>query len=146
MGDLRNCPQCGKVFMLRVRNLCPACLNLEEEQYEQVKDYLRNYPGATVEQLVEDTKVEESKVMRWIREGRLVVADTGGKPVLVCQRCGRRVEKGNLCLLCMQTLEEFRGVRGQSGKTAKTVQPPAKNDRDTKSRGMHIKNRHEEED
>jgi len=138
MGELRNCPQCGKVYMYMVRNLCPACIDLEEAQYEQVREYLLKNPGASVEQIVEDTGVEESKVLRWMRDGRLVVADTGGRPVLVCQRCGRRVEKGNLCPKCIQTLQEIKGV---TGKVANGTAGPAKNDQDSKRRGMYIKDK-----
>lgn len=140
MGELRNCPQCGKVFMFMVRNLCPACLDEEEKQYEEVKTYLRKNPGAQVEQIVEDTGVDESKVMRWLRDGRLEVADSGGKPVLICQRCGRKVEKGTLCPICMQLAKEINAAKGQSGRIDADTKKPEKNDRDER-RGMYIRER-----
>lgn len=141
MGELRNCPQCGKVFMYMVRNLCPACIELEEQQYEDVRTYLRKNPGAQVEQIVEDTGVDEAKVMRWLRDGRLEVADAGGRPVLTCQRCGRRVEKGTLCPTCMQVLaQEIKAAKGPHGRPATGTDKPVKNDRDDRH-GMYIRNR-----
>lgn len=144
MGELRNCPQCGKVFMLVARNLCPACIELEEKQYDEVREYLRKNAGATVEQIIEDTGVEEPKVLRWMRDGRLVIVGAGGKQAAVCQRCGRLVEKGNLCSKCIQILEEIKGVKGSSAQTSTGFQGREQNIRDSKS-GMHIK-RHEDEE
>lgn len=141
MGELRNCPQCGKVFMKVVRNLCPACIDLEEKQYDEVCTYLRKNPGAQVEQIEEDTGVEETKVLRWMREGRLVADGLDGKSVLICQRCGRQVEKGNLCPKCMQFLaQEINAAKGPFGKTAVgTDDPVAK--KDTERRGMYIRDK-----
>ena len=145
MGELRNCPQCGKVFMYMVRNLCPACIDLEEKQYEEVKDYLRKTPGAQLEQIVEDTGVDESKILRWMREGRLVVADTGGRPVLVCQRCGRQVARGNLCTKCTQFLtDEINATKGLNGKEPSHTAGPEKNGKDTGRFGMHIRKKDED--
>ncbi|MFZ5640019.1 MAG: hypothetical protein ACOY4Q_04945 [Bacillota bacterium] len=146
MGELRNCPQCGKVYMYMVRNLCPACIDLEEKQYEEVKDYLRKNPGAQIEQIVEDTGVDESKVLRWMRDGRLIVTGTGGRPVLVCQRCGRQVERGNLCSKCTQFLaEEINATKGSYRKEPVDTEDPAKKSRDTAHFGMHIRKRDEED-
>lgn len=142
MGELRNCPQCGKVFMYMVRNLCPACIDLEEKQYEEVCAYLRKNTGAQVDQIVEDTGVDETKVLRWMREGRLVSTDSSGRPVLVCQRCGRQVEKGNLCPKCIQFLaQEINAAKGPVGKTAAGADEPDKNNRDAERRGMYIRDR-----
>jgi flagellar operon protein (TIGR03826 family) len=146
MGELRNCPQCGKVFMYMVRNLCPACIDLEEKQYEEVKDYLQKNPGAQIEQIVEDTGVDESKVLRWMRDGRLVVADTGGRPVLVCQRCGRQVERGSLCPKCAQFLtEEINATKGGYRNEAADNKDPGKKSHHIARFGMHIR-KHDGED
>ncbi|KNZ70093.1 flagellar protein [Thermincola ferriacetica] len=102
MGELRNCPKCGKVFVMVNRNLCPDCVREEEEKFEQVRSYLKKYPGATVEQIAEKFDVEENVILRWLREGRIQDAHLEFK--LTCQRCGAPIRIGTLCSRCAQEL------------------------------------------
>lgn len=55
--NLRNCPQCGKLFVYNIRNLCPECIKKDEKDFGCVRDYLYNHPRATIEEISEETGV-----------------------------------------------------------------------------------------
>lgn len=104
MGDLRNCPECGKVFVKISKNLCPDCIEKDEKAFEEVRAYLKDYPGASVEEICGATGVEEKKVLKWIREGQIEVCFREGGRVLTCKGCGVPVTSGNFCARCAKDL------------------------------------------
>jgi flagellar operon protein (TIGR03826 family) len=105
MMDLRNCPQCGKVFRYTARNLCPDCLTEEEKYFERVRDFLDENPGAKLDKVEEATGVSAEKILKWLREGRLI-SKGGVIPGLVCERCGAPVVSGRLCGKCSRQIED----------------------------------------
>lgn len=138
MGELKNCSACGKVFVKLNRNICPACMEKEEQEYEEVRKYLKDNPGASVEEITEATGVDEKKVFRWIREGRIDadLAIRGGE--ITCTRCGAVISFGSLCSKCsklltdqMQSMSRSAEVKDQEPDTSK----------DEKRRGMFVADR-----
>lgn len=101
--ELRNCPQCGKLFTYISINLCPHCLREDEEDFRKVKEYLYENPGAGLIELAEATEVDESKIIRWIREGRLEDKKFTGL-LIPCERCGTQISSGRYCASCAQEL------------------------------------------
>jgi predicted amidophosphoribosyltransferase len=98
---LDYCSQCGKLFAGGGR-LCPECAQAEEEEFERVRAYLDQHPGAEVEEVSRATGVPGSKILRYLREGRLMSVPRGA--TLACERCGRKVDYGRFCLPCAQEL------------------------------------------
>lgn len=98
--DLRNCPECGKVFVFVSRDLCPDCFRKEEEMFKKIQKYLRRKPQATVAEISEATAVPEEKILFFLREGRLVSKN----PLLVCERCGKPIFSGRYCEKCCSEL------------------------------------------
>ena len=50
--EVRNCKECGKIFnYMEGAPLCPACTKKQEEVYLQVKEYVYNNPGASINQV-----------------------------------------------------------------------------------------------
>lgn len=101
--ELRNCPVCGRVFSYAGRNLCPACARKEDEQYDIVADYLYRHPNATVSEVSAATDVDEELILRFLREGRLLVSD-GAAAGLYCESCGAPIRTGRLCQRCAEKL------------------------------------------
>lgn len=99
-ANLRNCPQCGRLFSPGSRNICSRCLDKEEEEYMIVRKYVRDHPGASVFEASEETGVEEDKIMQFIRDGRLV--SKGFKGSLQCEGCGKPLDSGRFCADCIQ--------------------------------------------
>lgn len=138
MPDLRNCPACGKVFVKISKNLCPDCIEKEEKEYEVVRKYLKDNPGASVEEISEITGIDEKKILRWMREGRIDVEYSEGETGLACKRCGASISLGNLCANCINLLS------GQMKSAASSIPPAetaASKTKDTKERRMFVANR-----
>ncbi len=101
--DIRNCPQCGRIFQYMGRNLCSVCTDAEEKEFERVRDYLRDHEGSTVDEVAEATETDPKRIMHFLRQGRLVVKD-GFNSGLYCESCGVPIPGGRLCARCTRSL------------------------------------------
>jgi flagellar operon protein (TIGR03826 family) len=106
MGDLLNCPQCGKLFVKNIRKHCDVCYREEEKQYDSVYRYLRKSENrnATLLDVSEGTKVAESKIIYFIHQGRIRVK---GFPNFTypCDGCHKPINDGRLCQECKDKLK-----------------------------------------
>lgn len=109
--ELRNCPECGRLFAYVTRNLCPACLEKEGEYFKKVEEFLRGHGGATITEISEATGVPEDKVISFLREGRLVASSDS--LLLECERCGKPIRTGRFCDACRMALETSLKGEGQ---------------------------------
>ncbi len=101
---LANCKECGKLFFKVASDICPECQKKEEEDFNKVKDYLREYPNASLSEIMEATGVNEKKISKFIKAGRLSIKPT-------CESCGRPIDSGKLCPECrMKLLREVKSV------------------------------------
>jgi flagellar operon protein (TIGR03826 family) len=127
MGELMNCPKCGRLFVKnQFRDVCEQCYKEEEKLFEKVYAFLRKRENrtATMVQVVEATEVSESLIIKWIKAGRikLVHFPNLGYP---CEKCGKMIREGRICLECnkglqkqLQQLEqEQQRLRGQKYTT-----------------------------
>src|SRR5690625_5510094 len=73
MIELGNCAQCGEVFAKSLRDICPRCYRDEEEAFEIVYRFLmkRKNREATMNEIVEATKVKEELIIKFIKQKRL---------------------------------------------------------------------------
>lgn len=104
MPEIRYCRVCRKMFQyVTGAQLCPACKQIDEEEYERVRTFLRDFPGANMQEVAENTQVNPNKISRWLKEERLEVSE--GSPVaLNCESCGVRIRSGRFCLDCSKGL------------------------------------------
>lgn len=117
--QLANCVECGRVFRpVGGRRLCPACLEIDQQQFSTVRDYLKKHPGAGIVAISEGTGVSIKRIQEYLREGRLVLATTD--EWLQCERCGASLTTGRLCDKCA---DEMR--RGISPKAKPAAQRPS---------------------
>jgi len=91
-----NCPRCGRLSAVLVRGQCGHCLREEHQQLRTVQVLLADRGPCSAEEISRETGVPVERVLRWLREGRLV---TSGD-VVRCRRCGRPVRLGVLCSVC----------------------------------------------
>jgi flagellar operon protein (TIGR03826 family) len=131
--NLRNCSICGRVFAYKGRDICSKCLEKEDGDYAIVRRYVRDHPGASVPEIAEATKIDEEKILQFIRDGRLVRRSSNY--TTLCQRCGKAIPGGKYCENCLRELgAEIKSII----PSARKVEPEIKT-RDTGKDKMHIK-------
>lgn len=127
MPELRNCPECGRLFSYTGRNLCHKCIESEEEEFKQVRKFVRDHPGATVFDTAEATGVDEEKILRFLREGRLISRGLQSGIVLKCERCGKVIDAGKYCKECLSELDhDFRRTIADSRPESKEGPKPGR--------------------
>lgn len=104
--DVRNCRRCGKIFSYRGVHVCNDCIEQEEKDFEDVKNYIENHPGASTLEVSSETDVEIKTITRFLREGRL---EAEGVQVidsdLTCDKCGKPISMGRYCDDCTKKLQ-----------------------------------------
>ncbi|CAM4131222.1 YvyF [Lederbergia lenta] len=106
--DLDNCPNCGNIYVKNtIRDCCDACYKKEEADYDRVYRFLRKRENraATMETVAKATDVEEYLLQKWVKKGRLQVAQFPnlGFP---CDRCGTLITKGKICENCATSIKQ----------------------------------------
>lgn len=102
--ELKNCPECGKVFTFIRTNLCPACQKKDEDDFRAVRSYIIKNSGAGIPEISEETGISEEKIMRYIREGRISTGFSRTPVNIQCEVCGRTIPNGRLCQECTEKL------------------------------------------
>lgn len=104
--ELKNCKVCGSLFLYNgsPSTVCPRCNKKEEEDFELVKSYLWDHPRATLVQVVDHTGVSEKKIIRYLKEGRIELAD-GSQIPIYCEICGKMIAQGRICDGCAGELK-----------------------------------------
>ena len=106
-----NCKKCGRIFAEDGFDFCPICRNNEDEIFKKVKDYLYEYPGASIQQVSEETGVGTKKILKFLREGKLEIKDDSPNLILDCERCGKPIKTGRFCDKCVVEMQkEFKGA------------------------------------
>jgi predicted amidophosphoribosyltransferase len=104
--NLVNCSRCGKVCspVPGGRDLCPACIKEEDDNYSKIFHFLSIRPAATAQEIAQETSIDIKEIFRYVRENRLrlVKGDTG----LFCESCDIPIAQGKICDKCRQKLSE----------------------------------------
>lgn len=98
--DVRNCKGCGRLFnYLSGPPICPACREAMENKFQEVKEYLRDNPNASIQVVSEVNEVTVPQIRQWVREERLTFSPDS--PVgLDCEGCGKTIKTGRYCEEC----------------------------------------------
>jgi flagellar operon protein (TIGR03826 family) len=106
--EMANCIRCKKVFQRIKEPICEQCKKKDEELFVVVRKYLEEHPSSTIHQISTTTGASTKKIMTWLREGRLEIAETTGD--LKCRQCGVDISTGQFCEAC--TIEIKRQIGG----------------------------------
>lgn len=106
MAELMNCPNCGSLFVkTNLRDVCENCYKEEQLAFDTVYTFIRKRENrtATIYEVAEGTGVAEELIIKFIRTGRLRLAQFPnlGYP---CQKCHTIIREGNLCDDCTKEL------------------------------------------
>lgn len=127
--EVRNCTTCGKIFnsVMDIKR-CPACRKADDEKFREIRNYLYDHPGASIDEVAEVLEIDKRKILLFLREGRLETL--GEHMVLQCDSCGTPIRTGKLCEACKRDMA--MGLKS----AAKTIPRSSKK---THGSGMHTK-------
>lgn len=113
--NIANCPRCGRVFALGIKDICPVCVKEIDQEYDLCQKYLRTNKGASVAQLHEETEVSIKQITKFIKEGRISLSDSLnlGYP---CDVCGTSIREGSMCSDCRQRFSKDLNRMSESQK------------------------------
>ncbi|MGN0169781.1 MAG: flagellar protein [Lachnospiraceae bacterium] len=125
--EVRNCKQCGRLFnYLSGQPICPECKKNLEDKFSQVKQYIREHGGATINEVAEANDVDVRQIKQWVREERL--AFSKDSPISIeCESCGAPIKTGKYCPQCMA---KMAANLGRAIKRPVTEQHRAERDKD----------------
>jgi len=94
---LKNCPECGRLFMDNPAGLCLDCVRQEEKDSDKVGEFLRDKKRATIEEIHEATEVKHKIILKMIKSGRLFGDVAVYYP---CESCNEPISEGRVCTSC----------------------------------------------
>ncbi|MEI7025670.1 TIGR03826 family flagellar region protein [Paenibacillus sp. y28] len=97
--NVANCTRCGKIYIKNSYGMCPQCIKDIEVEYEKCLKYLRENRSCTLQELSAGTGVAFSQITRFIREGRISIANAPNM-TYPCEMCGTQIRDGNICESC----------------------------------------------
>lgn len=108
--DIRNCSRCGKVYRYDGFKICPNCRREDEADFEKVKEYIDEHPGANIKEVSDATEIDSRKIIEFLRAGRLEIMDENNL-ILSCERCGKPIKTGRFCDKCaFEIQKELKGA------------------------------------
>ena len=101
---LANCVRCKKMFNKIKSPVCPSCRQAEDDDFEKIRDIVRDFPDLLPAQVAEKAEVEEAVVHRMLKEG-LISASSVNIDVK-CGQCGQPAISASkrLCQSCLEKL------------------------------------------
>ncbi|MBQ7515028.1 MAG: flagellar protein [Schwartzia sp.] len=103
-NKLKNCPECGRIYVDTGVGLCRDCFEKEEDTMQEIASYVRDNPNSKVKDIVDALGVKERLVMRMIRDGWFVTE--GASLEYPCERCGTAITSGRFCDKCNAELQK----------------------------------------
>ncbi len=98
--NVMNCRGCGRLFnALSDERICPECRKKLDDKFVQVKAYLEEHKGASIDEVATENEVTVKQIKQWIREERLSLSD-GSLDGIECENCGQLIKTGRFCDSC----------------------------------------------
>lgn len=102
--DVRNCSRCNKLFnYVAGPNICPNCRKSIDEQFKEVRLFIRKNPKASIGEIAEANEVDTKQIRQWIREERLSFSEDSAIGI-ECEACGKTIRTGKYCDACKADL------------------------------------------
>lgn len=108
-ANYKSCVVCSRPLPLDYdKDFCPDCE--DEALFKEIREYIRAH-RVTEFELAEVFGISQSKVRKWIKEGRIEYATEENKVTSTqCARCGAQITFGTLCTECMRLLNGNKEV------------------------------------
>lgn len=139
MPEVKNCKRCKKIFMYTMGpQICDECKRQEEEDFSKVRVFLRDFPGASIQEVSDNTEVPTQLIYKFLKEGLIEVSESSSI-ALQCESCGVRITSGRFCLACSKKLASDMMKAGQTLKDTLNQKSTQKqsSDKDSGLRYLH---------
>ena len=125
--DVRNCVRCGRIFnYVSGQPICVECKGQLEKKFTEVKQYLRENRGASIQEVSEVNQVDIRQIRQWIREERITFAEDSMVGI-ECERCGVTIRTGRFCSKCKGELagniDDFVGTQTTENNSFRQINP-----------------------
>lgn len=120
--DVRTCKECKRIFnYLTGPVICPACREKLENKFQEVKKYIMEHQGASMQEVAEECEVDIIQIRQWLREERLEL--TASCPDgLTCESCGCSIRSGRFCDKCRNAMaNNFQSLMKNNKPTEATL-------------------------
>ena len=109
ISNYKSCTMCGRALPINYeKDYCPACE--DDVLFREIREYIRTH-DVTEFELAEVFHIPQSKVRKWIKEGRIEYVTGENKMMNTrCQRCGVPVSFGTLCPNCLHIMNGGKEV------------------------------------
>lgn len=98
--NVSNCKYCGRLFNAISRErICPNCQKQLDEKFVVVKEFLRENPNSSVDEVSKECEVSTKQIRQWVREERLTFSENSMEGI-ECERCGVMIKTGRYCETC----------------------------------------------
>ncbi len=102
--EVKNCNKCGRIFNYFVgEQICPTCMRALDKEFDKVKDYIYENPGAGIQEVSAECDVSISQIKKWVREERLEFTEDSLVGI-ECESCGVSIRTGRFCNQCKNKL------------------------------------------
>jgi len=101
--------------------MCPLCYQKDKNDFERIRQYLREHPHAKVFQVSTDLELPVSQIKRYLREERLEIVEKDNL-FLKCEACGKSIRSGVYCDECSRKYDNnIKSVYSGSTSTNKST-------------------------
>lgn len=98
--NVMNCRSCGRLFnVISNEKICPECRKELEDKFQEVKNYLQEYPNSSMEVVSREINVSVKQIKQWVREERLILSEAS-EAGITCECCGKMIRTGKYCDEC----------------------------------------------
>lgn len=118
---VRTCRRCKTIIHEKsLHEYCPTCMKHVEEIFDKIREYLREYPGATAYEIEQRLNIPMHIVNRYVKDGRLIEVPNDFLN-MDCQRCGALLLSAHhkFCPKCehemLKDLEKAKGSMEEPG-------------------------------
>ena len=125
LNNFVKCKLCGKSFLKTgSRTTCTACTPKEEELFSSMKEYIFQYPKASMAEIAAQLDIPEQLIDDWITQKRVELKASSVK-TYPCEMCGNPIHVGKICRKCQQKLGEVtkelnESIKGETGSDGKS--------------------------
>jgi predicted transcriptional regulator len=76
----------------------------DEKDFKLVKEFIYDHENVNIVEVSQETGVSTNKILKYLKEERLILASVSGGIVLTCESCGRAIQTGRYCFSCKKEL------------------------------------------